>query len=170
MFVSITRKEEEHILQSEQEDLIKPYKKFSLGRGYTVEKSVGCFQLARFNLSKDYKKLYCSHWEYFAMRSPYWQEKMKQFDITSDSENYKIIFQNDPDDEKYEAFYEKYGYEPDEQSCETQEKSLLEIPVMEYNIWLENCFPDVEPIIDISKKKSKKVEEGYYNNVLTFVW
>ena len=38
------------------------------------------------------------------MRSPYWKEKMKQFDITSDSDNYKIIFQNDPDDENRKHF------------------------------------------------------------------
>ena len=97
------------------------------------------------------------------MRSPYWREKMIPFDMKSDPENFKILFENDPNDDKYEAFYEKYGYEPDEQSLETQEKSILDIPEMEYKIWLDNCFPDTEPIIDVSKK-------GRSDSIVKFVW
>ena len=97
------------------------------------------------------------------MRSPYWREKMIPFDMKSDPENFKILFENDPNDDKYEAFYEKYGYEPDEQSLETQEKSILDIPEMEYKIWVDNCFPDTEPIIDVSKK-------GKSDSIVKFVW
>ena len=180
MFVSITTKEEDQILELDQNQShsdgnndrdntpLKPYEKLKIARQYAIDKSVGCFDLARFNLSQEYKQFYHHNWEYFAMRSPYWSEKMIRFDATSDPENFKIRFENDPDDEKYEAFYEKYGYEPDEQSLETQEKSVLDIPEMEYNIWLENCFPDVEPIIDVSKKKSDQFDDK--DNILKFVW
>ena len=35
------------------------------------------------------------------------------------TENKKIVFN---DDEEIEEFYEQYGYEPDEQSCEIKNK------------------------------------------------
>lgn len=173
MFVSITKKEENQIseLPNDQDKPPKPYEKLKIARQYTINKMVGCFDLARFNLSQEYKQFYHHNWEYFAMRSPYWYEKMTPFDVKSDPENLKIRFENDPDDDKYEAFYEKYGYEPDEQSLETQEKSLLDIPEMEYNIWLENCFPDTEPIIDVSKNKSEKSNASDNKDcILKFVW
>ena len=176
MFVSITKKEEKQILEFQQNNNdcdhqdtpLKPYEKFKIARKYAINKYVGCFDLARFNLSQEYKQIYRNHWEYFAMKSPYWRESMNKFNITPDAENYKIHFQDDPEDDKYEAFYEKYGYEPDEQSIETQDKSLLDIPEMEYNIWLENYFPDTEPIINFSKKKSDKSDDE--NNIYKFVW
>ena len=177
MFVSITKKEENQILEFQQNKdgsesdtiLIKPYQKFKIARKYAINKYIGCFDLSRYNLTQEYKEIYHSHWEYFAMRSPYWRERMNKFNIIPDAENYKIQFQDDRNDDNYDAFYEEYGYEPDEQSIETQDKSLLDIPQMEYNIWLDNCFPDTKPIIEFFKNKPDKSDDDK-NNIYKFVW
>ena len=47
---------------------------------------------------------------------------MENYDIEIDDKNKEIIFKND---DEYEEFTERYDYEPDEQTQETQDKSLL---------------------------------------------
>ena len=172
MFVSITQKEEDLISElpnHDQDKPSKPYEKLKSGRQYTINKTIGCFDLSRFNLSQEYKQFYYHNWEYFAVKEPILERKMIPFDVKSDPDNYKILFENDPNDDKYEAFYEKYGYEPDEQSLETQEKSILDIPEMEYKIWLDNCFPDTKPIIDISKKsKNDSIVKLVWQNIFLY--
>ena len=41
------------------------------------------------------------------------------------------------------SFYEKYYYEPDEQSKEVQERSISEIPEISINDWLNNIFDKI---------------------------
>ena len=41
-----------------------------------------------------------------------------------------------------EEFYEKYGYEPDEQSKEVQEKSIKKIEKLVLKKWINGLFKD----------------------------
>ena len=47
-----------------------------------------------------------------------------------------------PNDDLLEEFYENFGYEPDEQSKETNEKNLNDIHGHDYSIneWLKSTF------------------------------
>jgi hypothetical protein len=51
-------------------------------------------------------------WEYYAFNSPLWKARINASSGSFDINN-KLVF---PDDELLESFYDKYGYEPDEQS------------------------------------------------------
>ena len=44
------------------------------------------------------------------------------------------------DDDELEKFYEDYGYEPDEQSAEIQQKSSIEINRTNLKVWLNSIF------------------------------
>ena len=149
MFVSITQNEEE-LLKINQAD--KPYDLLKRNRIYRVNQNIGCFRLSRNNLTKEYNEIWYHHWEYFAYRSYYWREKFGKYNCEFNHETLKIMFPNDVSDNNYEDFYENYGYEPDEQSTEVQQQSLCEIPEIPYQIWLENCFPDTMPIIELQEK------------------
>lgn len=180
MFVSITQKELTIISNPEKyecnrndnkQESVMCYDKLKFGRLYSINKTIGSFQLARFNISKDYKDICNSHWEYFAMKSEIWRERMKEYDIEADSKNHKIVFRDDPNDDKYESFYEKYGYELDEQPSDIQDKSALEIPEMEYKIWFEYCFPDTEAILELdSILQQDSNSQDLSSKNLQFVW
>lgn len=62
----------------------------------------------------------CYYWEYYSRSTLYWHTIFNKYNITFDT--YKNIhFQTN---ELLEDFYEKYGMDFDEQSIETQEKSI----------------------------------------------
>ena len=168
MFVSITKKEEEIILNPELcivDRNLKPYEVLKFGRLYSINKTISCFELARTNITKEYKQLFNHHWEYFAFKSDIWKKRMESYSIVRNKQKLTISFQDDKNDNNYEKFYEKYGYEPDEQFMITQLKSVLDLPVLEHHIWIENCFPDSETIIDISKFKTLDKTDNF-----NFVW
>ena len=50
----------------------------------------------------------------------------------------KIIFDND---DNLEKFYDKYGYEPDEQTSEIQNTSIGYVKKLSKNIWYHTLFP-----------------------------
>ena len=56
----------------------------------------------------------------------------------------EVIFKSDDDNEK---FYEKFGYEPDEQSWDIQNKSINTYDNLNICDWLEDLFPN-EKIVD----------------------
>lgn len=96
-----------------------------------------------FNLMRDEEdsisKCYWYHWEYYAYNSPIWKNRFDKYDITIDDENKKIVFN---DDDEIEEFYEQYGYEPDEQSCEIQNKLFGLLPDNNWKKWIQEIFPD----------------------------
>jgi len=73
------------------------------------------------------RKIYWYNWEYYASFSPFWQKKIQDCKGTWDHQNKKIVFPEDDDIDWSEEFYAKYGYEPDEQKQEIQEKSIQKI-------------------------------------------
>ena len=77
------------------------------------------------------------------------ENRFFKYDICIDHDK-KIISFNNVDEE--EEFYEEYGYEPDEQSKEIQEKSIIEIPNNKLDNWLNGIF-----IGHISRKIRTKI-------------
>ena len=88
---------------------------------YPVHKNINNL----FNISRpDYKQVktnYYDHWLYYASFSPIWKERIIQFKGTVNHDMKHVDFIND---ECMETFYEHFGFEPDEQSTETQEKII----------------------------------------------
>lgn len=64
---------------------------------------------------------YKNYWLYYANRSPIWKERILEHGGVIDDLTCKITF---PDETHEYLFYEKYGYEPDEQSIDIQQKCL----------------------------------------------
>lgn len=83
--------------------------------------------LSLFALQRDavnLKSAYYYHWEYHASFSPIWLERIIQYNGVINHATQKIDF---PDDESFEAFYDSFNYEPDEQKIEVQNKSIQQI-------------------------------------------
>ena len=119
------------------EDISYIYKTLAEKRIYGISKDIGCFVLSREKV--DLNHIFWYHWEYFAYRSPIWQERFNKLDIVIDHENKKIVFNNEDQEEE---FYEEYNYEPDEQSKEVQEKSVHDIKKSTLSDWINTTFTD----------------------------
>jgi len=80
--------------------------------------------LSLFKLTRtkyDLKDAYLNNWEYHASFSPLWSQRIQWFGGYPDYNIQKIVF---TDEELVQKFYRLYGYEPDEQKLEVQEKSV----------------------------------------------
>ena len=62
-----------------------------------------------------------THWEYYSAKSSFWMNIFKSYSGSLNNEKKTIEFKNYEDEER---FYDKYGYEPDEQSMEVCIKCL----------------------------------------------
>jgi hypothetical protein len=62
-------------------------------------------------------QLWLYHWEYYSAKSPIWKNRIEDNGGILNHETKQIHFNSD---EVLEKYYEKYGYEPDEQSNETE--------------------------------------------------
>ena len=116
-------------------DKIEPlYRTLVHKRRFKVSPLVGAFNLARHCTKiKDYKDILRLHWDYFAYQTPIWKERIKMCNGVIDHNKHELSFKNDDD---HESFYEAYNYEPDEQSKEVQDKSIMEIDVQNGKDWL----------------------------------
>ena len=97
------------------------YRTLEHKRLYSIDPLCSSFHLLREGVD-NINECYQYHWEYYAYSSPIWNERFKMYNITVDSEKKKIIFH---DDDELEEFYSQYGYEPDEQSYETENKRMV---------------------------------------------
>ncbi len=61
------------------------------------------------------------HWVYFASFSPIWNKRIADYNGIIDHETYRVDFS---DDDKFEEFYEEYGYDPDEQDRNVADKIM----------------------------------------------
>tara|TARA_B110001454_G_scaffold217653_1_gene243504 strand:+ start:2114 stop:3196 length:1083 start_codon:yes stop_codon:yes gene_type:complete len=143
----ILSKTDESCRKGRLEDVSYVYTTLKKRRIYGISSKIGCFTLKRQNI--DLHNIFWHHWEYYAYFSPLWKKRFLKNDIHIDHENKKIIFNNVDEEEE---FYEEYGYEPDEQSKEIQEKSIIEIPDNKLDIWLNGIF-----IGHISRKIRTKI-------------
>jgi hypothetical protein len=69
--------------------------------------------------AKTIRYMQCYDWLYYASFSPIWLARINEFWGTINHTDKTVTF---IDDDNEEAFYDLYGYEPDEQTMETQEK------------------------------------------------
>uniref|UniRef100_A0A6C0JL89 Uncharacterized protein n=1 Tax=viral metagenome TaxID=1070528 RepID=A0A6C0JL89_9ZZZZ len=69
----------------------------------------------------DYRDAFYYNWEYYAAKSPIWMTRIKEQHGIINNETKKVEF---PNDELFEAFYDKWQLEPDEQSLDLQEKCI----------------------------------------------
>ena len=67
------------------------------------------------------KDLYFNNWLYHASFSPLWFNRIKKYRGYVDYTSQKVLF---VDEDLMQLFYDKYGYEPDEQSQNTTDKCL----------------------------------------------
>jgi len=69
----------------------------------------------------DIRDAYLNDWLYYASKSPVWIERIQHYGGQINQSTKTIEFQKE---EQEEEFYTHYGYEPDEQSKEIQEKCI----------------------------------------------
>jgi hypothetical protein len=118
-----------------QEDVSYVYKTLSKRRLYGISSNIGCFQLCRDDI--DLNTIFWYHWEYYAYKCPVWKARFDKCKIKINNKKELIDFE---DEDEYEEFYEEYGYEPDEQSKEVQEKSTKVIEKNTLKNWINDIF------------------------------
>ena len=118
--------------ESKHKNVNTVYKTLKMRRKYGISSNIGCFKLARDGL--DLNNEYWYNWEFYAYRSPLWKSRFDKYKIHIDNEAKKIVFENE---DEYEEFYELYNYEPDEQSKETQDKSIKELKKIKIKEWIK---------------------------------
>lgn len=101
------------------------------GKAYTVPRKV-CLYTTRKNVTdlfstfvpENIKEVYSGSWEYYANRMYVWRLRMDDWSASFDDETCEIQFEEkDTDsDDNHQGFYERWGYEPDEQPVSVQEK------------------------------------------------
>ena len=121
--------------EGKHNDVSYVYKTLKKKRLYGISQNIGCFKLARENL--DLNHIYWYHWEFYAYKSPLWKFRFDKCKIKINDKKQSIDFS---DEDEYEEFYEEYGYEPDEQSKEVQEKSICKIEKSNIKSWINSIF------------------------------
>lgn len=122
-------KEDIEEIKSLETPVVPVYKTLPNRRWFKIDDNIGSFDLKRYNIPNYKTENY--NWEYYASFTPLWKERMDEFKATINHVDKSIEFE---DDDSLEGFYERYGYELDEQSKDTQDYSMLEI---EKKNWLE---------------------------------
>jgi hypothetical protein len=101
----------------------EPRKILPLAKIYSIDSDnyLSLFDLKRDN--QDIKKAYYYDWLYYASFSPLWRSRILKCNGVIDAKNKKVEF----DDEDIDEFYDNYGYEPDEQTVEVENKTIQDI-------------------------------------------
>ena len=104
-------------------DGVVPRKILRLAKIYAIDSYnyLSLFDLKR--ETQDIKTAYYYNWLYYASFSPLWRTRILKHNGVIDTENKKVEF----DDDDIDEFYDNYGYEPDEQSTEVENKTIQEI-------------------------------------------
>jgi hypothetical protein len=97
----------------------------------------------RFSINNSYNQLfklvepdnvrncYFINWLYYACRSPIWEDRCIDANCEIDDDASKIVFTNEDDED---SFYEKWGYDPDEQPTAVQERFIGKIGMPQIGI------------------------------------
>lgn len=88
---------------------------------YAIDSSqwLNLFKLKRDKLN--IKDAYYYNWLYYTTQSPLWVSRIRAFNGVIDNETQTVEFEEEDD---LQGFYENYGYEPDEQQINVQNKCL----------------------------------------------
>ena len=167
LYVSCLQDEHNKMINIHEEDIPlskhgnkQIYKTLVYKRLHSISPLCSSFKLERYNMVEynenisTYKEnvnrecinCFWYHWEYYAYVTPLWKDRFDKYDITIDTNNKKITFNNDDD---CEDFYDSYGYEPDEQSCETVNKHITNMDYTNWKKWYESIF-DEPPIYEFN--------------------
>lgn len=92
----------------------QPLYRFLRKRPYCIHPDIGCYDICRF----DWRPC----WEYHANKAPYWERIFRESGCRFHGE--KIVFDTD---DAAEAFYETYGYEPEEQALSVTFQDITHI-------------------------------------------
>ena len=109
------------------------YKILPLAYIYAIDEDnyLSLFQLDRNKILMDdptgLQKIYWYHWEYYASFSPIWFNRIRKCKGKRNDETKRIDFPECEETDWPEEFYSQFGYEPDEQKREIQEKSIQSI-------------------------------------------
>ena len=136
-----------------------PYKILTNACIYNIDSKnyLSLFHLKRnkYNIELAYRY----NWLYYASYSPLWKNRILKYTGIIDHENKKVVFLYEKDEEE---FYNYFGYEPDEQKIEVQQKSIQIIKKertwisfyddYKYNCIINNTIIDNE-IIKIKETK-----------------
>jgi hypothetical protein len=100
-----------------------PRKILRLAKIYSIDSDnyLSLFDLKR--ETQDIKTAYYYDWLYYASYSPLWKSRILKHNGVIDQKNHKVEF----DDDDIDEFYDNYGYEPDEQSTEVENKTIQDI-------------------------------------------
>ena len=96
----------------------KAYKTLAFECKYFIRKNFNtlCEQPITYDI-----KMYTNNWLYYASAASIWKDRITLYNGRVDDEKKEVIFDNIEDKEKFD---DEYDLEPDEQSLETQQKSL----------------------------------------------
>jgi hypothetical protein len=124
--IRIIYKDKDIIKYREPIVAIKPYLFLSLNCIYPVRTNTGSLIIPKQFIENDYNyneilENWRTGWEYHSAKSPFWWNIFELFSGSLNHQNKTIEFKNEDCEER---FYEKYGYEPDEQSEEIRIKCL----------------------------------------------
>ena len=113
------------ITENSLQKCIQPCKILSLAiqkNAINESKWFSSCSLTRKSISQErMREIYHDEWLYHASFSPVWRERIEKNNGQINHETKKVEF-NDNDD--FDNFYNSFGYEPDEQSKEIQEKNI----------------------------------------------
>jgi hypothetical protein len=128
------------------------YKILPLACIYSISESkfLSTFQLKR-ETKTTKREAYLNNWLDYTWKSPVWLERIQSYGGTI-QENNKVLFE---DEEKEEDFYKHYGYEPDEQKKEVQERSIQEIQKTDQEINILSFYQE------FSKKSFLELDNEY---------
>ena len=116
--------------------------------------------LSLFHLKRDNYNIelsYRDNWLYYASYSPLWKKRILKYNGVIDNKERKITFLNEDD---AEMFYNEFGYEPDEQKIEVQQKIIK--PIKKERSWLS--FYDEfknNRLIDIKESHLTQIEKCF---------
>jgi hypothetical protein len=104
--------------------------------------------------TRDIKNAYYYNWLYYASFSPVWKKRIMKHKGVIDAKNKNVVF----DDDNMDDFYDVYGYEPDEQTVDVENKTIQDIQKERtwqsfYNEHNKNGLVEVEDDILISIDK-----------------
>ena len=108
--------------------ILPAYKILPLAAIYYIDKEnyLSLFKLKRDTI--DIKNAYNYQWLYHASFAPIWKERIEKFHGYIDKINKIVIFNEIEDsDDNLQAFYDEFGYEPDEQKTDIQIRTIQEI-------------------------------------------
>lgn len=140
--VSEAELEEVRALEFGVKDDYPAHRMLGVRRLYGIAPTIGGFSLARYcEEVSALGELYNvnSVWERFAYETPYWDYRFRIYGGKYDAESKRVCF---PTDDAREDFYDRYGLEPDEQSCAVRDRSLGPIESDGWRSWYDFVFGD----------------------------